>query len=127
MPSGAPSSVPWQTAARPAASRPTGPRPTSYNGGAAAAPRTWPVTAVPLVVRPSGGPTPGGQSSVNTRQSDQRYDNEQAFELRGWLKGLDDGAGAMVQYFDVLAFDDLSQNGYGPILKTNWKHSGRNH
>ena len=81
----------------------------------------------PLVVRPSGGPTPGGQSSVNTRQSDQRYDNEQAFELRGWLKGLDDGAGAMVQYFDVLAFDDLSQNGYGPILKTNWKHSGRNH
>lgn len=41
-----------------------------------------------------------------------RVDEARAAELRAWLEGLDDGAGAMVQYFDVLAgeFDaDLAQ------------------
>jgi len=41
-----------------------------------------------------------------------RVDDARAAELRAWLEGLDDGAGAMLQYFDVLAteFDaDLAQ------------------
>lgn len=41
-----------------------------------------------------------------------RVDDTRAAELRKWLEALDDGAGAMLSYFDVLAaeFDaDLNQ------------------
>mmetsp|Transcript_78494 Transcript_78494/g.217959 ORF Transcript_78494/g.217959 Transcript_78494/m.217959 type:complete len:271 (+) Transcript_78494:75-887(+) len=54
------------------------------------------------------GPSSGGAAGAKR----PRYDNARASELRGWLEGLDDGVGAMVQYFDVLAteFDaDLAQ------------------
>jgi len=56
----------------------------------------------------SRGPTPTSTGGVKR----PRIDSARAAELHAWLEGLDDGAGAMLQYFDVLSaeFDaDLAQ------------------
>lgn len=69
----------------------------------AAAPSARPRDAPPA--RPAPAPSLAGSRRP-------RVGGEQSDELRTWLEGLDDGAGAMLQYYDVLAseFDaDLAQ------------------
>eukprot|EP00927_Polykrikos_kofoidii_P010886 TRINITY_DN14595_c0_g1_i2.p1 TRINITY_DN14595_c0_g1~~TRINITY_DN14595_c0_g1_i2.p1 ORF type:complete len:2124 (+),score=411.43 TRINITY_DN14595_c0_g1_i2:108-6374(+) len=85
------------------ASRPT----PSVAGGAGAA-----ASAASQRARPGGAAPTAVASSTALGSKRPRYDVARASELRSWLQGLDDGAGAMVQYFDVLAneFDaDLAQ------------------
>jgi len=53
--------------------------------------------AAPSRSRPVGAPS----TAVGAKRP--RIDDARAAELREWLEGLDDGAGAMIQYFDVLA------------------------
>jgi len=65
-------------------------------------------------VRPSPQETPGVAPSVQgvKRPMSVQCDSPRAQKLHDWLLNLDDGAGAMLQYFDVLVaeFDsDITQ------------------
>mmetsp|Transcript_156746 Transcript_156746/g.300635 ORF Transcript_156746/g.300635 Transcript_156746/m.300635 type:complete len:1829 (-) Transcript_156746:72-5558(-) len=65
-----------------------------------------PRPAAPAAPRPAAPAAPAAGAAKRTRQ-----DNQRATELRAWLEGLDDGAGALLQYYDILEaeFDaDLS-------------------
>jgi len=75
----------------------------------AAAPSSRPAGPPPQLPRPPPG---RGAPPPAAAQRRPRVDDARADELRAWLNGLDDGQGAMLSYFDVLAteFDaDLAQ------------------
>jgi len=80
---------------------------------AAAHQESWNGGAKPPSV-PSNGPKPGPgpPQPSGAKRSRPPVDDSRAEDLRKWLELLDDGAGAMLSYFDVLAaeFDaDLNQ------------------
>jgi hypothetical protein len=62
--------------------------------------------------RPPSGAKPTPQPSAANKRAREEDDNAKANELKEWLHSLDEGAGAMLTYFDVLKteFDaDLGQ------------------
>eukprot|EP00929_Paragymnodinium_shiwhaense_P007367 TRINITY_DN11126_c0_g1_i2.p1 TRINITY_DN11126_c0_g1~~TRINITY_DN11126_c0_g1_i2.p1 ORF type:complete len:2684 (+),score=826.66 TRINITY_DN11126_c0_g1_i2:133-8184(+) len=82
-----------------------GPRPPST-------PQPRPPPQVPFRAAPPAQEPPAASPATSAGTRERSYDNPRSKRLQEWLEGLDDGQGAMVQYFDILMaeFDgDLAQ------------------